>query len=110
MFRLLLLVILHCLSAEAASSCERATVSISRSLYFSGIADLFLQGHGYRNLTGISIIRCSNLCLSNTRCFSLNYSTRDMLCELNGASASQFPQALAEKKDTYYYGTEKVNC
>ena len=106
MFRLLFLVSIHCLLAETVRSCEHATVGRSRSLY--GIADLFLQGHGYRNLTGISITRCGNLCLSNTRCFSLNYSDRDKLCELNWASASQFPQALAEKKDTYYYGLETV--
>ena len=109
MFCLLFLVTIHCLSAEAARSCENATVRISRSQYFSGIADLILQGHGYRNLTGMSIIRCGTLCLSNTRCVSLNYSVRDKLCELNGASASQFPQSLTEKKDTYYYGPEKVN-
>ena len=71
MYRLLFFVIIYCLSAEAARSCQNATVRTSRSLYFSGIVDVILQGHGYRNLTGISLTRCGNLCMSNTRCFSL---------------------------------------
>ena len=108
MVRVLFFTAIYLLSVGADKLCQNATTGTSRSLYFSGIADLILHGYGYRTLAGISVISCGNLCLSDTRCFSINYSERDKVCELNGATASQYPPAMVEWNDSYYYGPEEV--
>ncbi|XP_033625588.1 uncharacterized protein LOC117288844 [Asterias rubens] len=107
MVRVLFLTFIYLLSVGAAKLCQNETNGTSLSLYFSGIADLILHGYGYRTLAGISVIRCGNLCLSDTRCSSINYSERDKVCELNGATASQYPPAMVEWNDSYYYGPEE---
>ena len=109
MVRVLFLTAIYLLSVGADKLCQNATTGTSRSLFFSGIADLILHGYGYRTLAGISVISCGNLCLSDTRCFSINYSERDKVCELNGATASQYPPASMEWGGSYYYRPEKVS-
>ena len=108
MFCLIMLLIMTCLSSGDAKHCKDATIASSRSLYFSGVANRILHGYGYRNLTGISAISCGNLCMSDTRCMSINYYEREKLCELNGATASQHPGAVTEMTGSYY-GPEEVN-
>ncbi len=108
MTRVLFLTVIYFLSVGATKLCQNATTGTSQSLYYSDIADLILHGYGYRTLAGISVISCGNLCLSDTRCFSINYSEREKLCELNGATASQYPPASMERGGSYYYRPEKV--
>ncbi|XP_022103311.1 uncharacterized protein LOC110986035 [Acanthaster planci] len=74
---------------------------------FNGIPNRVLLGHGYGNLTVASPVRCGRECLIEDRCFSFQYSEKDRQCELNEATASQFPLALIEKTGKNHFGPEQ---
>ena len=99
------------LPGEAARPCleDPGGAVRTESLLFHNVPGCLLQGRGYRNLTGLSPLRCAKQCLRGSRCFSFNYLHRERRCELNGASASRSPSALEGKPGTSYYGPEEVS-
>ncbi|XP_022103309.1 uncharacterized protein LOC110986033 [Acanthaster planci] len=91
---------------ENAQTCTREC-SRHMSQDFNGIANRVLLGHGYRNVTVASLVRCGWECLLEDSCFSFHYSEGEKRCELNGATVSRFPLALIETTGNNYYGPEQ---
>ena len=106
----LLFMVACCSPSKAAKFCQDTGHNpVHQSQFFHRVPNQSLAGQQYRNLTGArSKLQCCAACLADPGCFSVQYSDRGELCQLNGASASRFPLTMTTVTGTSYYGPEKV--
>jgi hypothetical protein len=70
-------------------------------------SDVYLAGFVFRTLQVTGLGTCIKECVTRTKCQSLNYSKRNLVCELSGTTATSQP-ANVSAQPGYMYSEKAV--
>ncbi len=76
----------------------------TRGAWYQPIEHYALLGQSFMNISGISAVRCSARCLSNSGCFTFNYDRINKVCQLNNKAGGQVCDYFQEMLSVSYYG------
>lgn len=62
-------------------------------------ANSILTDHVVAEKISISLLKCAIMCTDNPDCLSLNYHKLERKCEINSATADQFPADLVPREN-----------
>ena len=66
------------------------------------ISRVMLRGHVFQEHNAANFMACSQLCISNIRCQSINYVKSRHLCELNSRTKEARPEDYVQDADRMY--------
>ncbi|XP_022101932.1 uncharacterized protein LOC110985301 [Acanthaster planci] len=97
-----------------ASVCETIASTSSHGQHgeamYLALPHRALVGHAIRNLSGVSLVRCSALCMreNDVQCRSFNYEETGKICQLNDARVEEFSGSLEQNSAFSYYHSVQV--
>ena len=66
------------------------------------ISGMMLKDHVFQEHSAANFMACSQLCISNIRCQSINYVMNRHLCELNSRTKEARPEDYVQDADRMY--------